>query len=129
MHTRIFNTPTVHQSLCGRQHCNIHHVTLQVTYEFDDKPMANVITNRTLSRLYRQNAATVSVPLLADDDARLMALSGSTDMGSVSHAVPSLHTHFCIGTDCHAHTRPFAQAAGESRNDQRRVSNMATLLQ
>ena len=129
MHTRIFNTLAVHHhSLRGRQHCNIHHVTLQVTYEFNDKPMANLITNRILSRLYRQNAATVSVPVLADDDARLVAPSGSTDMGNVSHAVPSLHTHFYIGTDCHAHTRPFAQAAGESRTDQRRVSNMTTLL-
>ena len=84
-------------------------------YEFDDKPMANLITNRTLSRLYRQNAADIDVPLLDDDDPRLVASAGSTDMGNVSHAVPSLHIHFYIGTDCRAHTRPFVQAAGGAR--------------
>lgn len=38
--------------------------------------------------------------------------AGSTDMGNVSHVVPSIHPTFYIGTDVASHTRAFALAAG-----------------
>ena len=46
------------------------------------------------------------------DPAILSQPSGSTDMGNVSHEVPSIHPHFFMGTTESAHSHPFREAAG-----------------
>ena len=38
--------------------------------------------------------------------------SGSTDMGNVSHVVPSIHTFFSINTKAGNHTHEFTSATG-----------------
>ena len=45
-----------------------------------------------------------------DDD--LSMNTGSSDMGNVSHVVPSLHPFFPIPSKNHNHTKEFADAAG-----------------
>ena len=65
-----------------------------------------------MSDLYFNNAKTVGV----DFDAHGLqpgqpVPSGSTDMGNVSHVVPSIHPRFYIGTNVASHTREFAEAA------------------
>jgi len=43
------------------------------------------------------------------------AAAGSTDMGNVSHALPSLHPYFAAGTEPHpTHTAAFARLAGSA---------------
>ncbi|WP_175414217.1 amidohydrolase [Agrococcus sp. SGAir0287] len=41
-------------------------------------------------------------------------LAGSTDMGNVSHVVPSIHPMICLAPGVAAHTREFAAAAGDT---------------
>ena len=66
-----------------------------------------------MSDLYINNAKSVGV----DFDKHGLkpgqpAPSGSTDMGNVSHEVPSIHVRFYMGTTVPSHTREFAEAAG-----------------
>ena len=84
----------------------------QVTYEFNDKPMAEVVTNEVVARLYQENAESLGVSFLDPLDPRVIAASGSTDMGNVTQTVPGIHAYFQITSSCRAHTREFATAAG-----------------
>lgn len=61
--------------------------------------------------MYEKHALVGGVPL-ATDPAIMTQQGGSTDMGNVSHVVPSIHPKFFIGTDAALHTREFAAAAG-----------------
>ena len=65
-----------------------------------------VLTNSILARLFGENWAEfgVSAPSFA-------AGSGSTDMGNVSHLVPSIHPKFQVGGGEGIHTRGFTAVA------------------
>ncbi|CAD5120091.1 DgyrCDS8672 [Dimorphilus gyrociliatus] len=42
--------------------------------------------------------------------------SGSTDMGNVSHEVPSIHPKYALATNANIHTREFAEAAASDKS-------------
>ena len=61
-----------------------------------------VVTNPVLADLYEKNLRDLGiVPVIA-------SAAGSTDMGNVSYAIPSIHPHFAIGSGKEVtHTRDF----------------------
>ena len=65
----------------------------------------NLLSNEVLARLFGENLKAHNVPFSLNT-----RLSGSTDMGNVSHTVPSIHPKYAIGTGKEAiHTRSFTQ--------------------
>ena len=67
----------------------------------------DLITNQTLAKLFGENWEHfgVDAPMFASG-------SGSTDMGNVSHVVPSIHPKFQVGAGkAGIHTREFAAIA------------------
>ncbi len=75
---------------------------------FSELCYANVYSNPTLIRLYADNLAQLGVKYQLTD--HLMS-AASTDMGNVSHIVPSIHPLFAIHTDEMNHHPGFAKAA------------------
>ena len=68
-----------------------------------------MLNNDTLCTLYEKNASTFG---WENDPNAASVLSGSTDMGNVSHVIPSIHPKFRIGTEVANHTKEFAAASG-----------------
>ena len=68
-------------------------------------------TNPTMARLYQTNAETLGVqfPPLNEQKEKVL---GSTDMGNVSHVVPSIHPLYSIGSEAVNHSYAFTSAAG-----------------
>ena len=63
-------------------------------------------TNNTLAQLYQANAKTLGVTFPPE-----ASFSASTDMGNVSHVVPSIHPMYSIGTTAPNHSHAFTTAA------------------
>ena len=82
----------------------------QVEYEWMANPYQNMINNEILCNLYEKNAAEHGLNLekIVENGPAF-----STDMGNLSHLIPSIHPIFNIGTEVPPHTRGFATAAGE----------------
>ena len=70
------------------------------------KTYKDIISNTTLARLFLQN--TRELGLSYRESTR--NFSASTDMGNVSHIVPSIHPVYSIGTSAVNHTRAFTEA-------------------
>ncbi|KAM3476081.1 hypothetical protein MY5147_003401 [Beauveria neobassiana] len=72
----------------------------------------NVVGNRTICKTYSKMMAIVGHKVLAEQERPLVA---STDMGNVSHEIPSMHGAFVIPTasDAALHSKNFAAAAAE----------------
>lgn len=87
-----------------------------VELEWVDPPYADLRDNRSLGDLYVRNAAALGRTVHdVDDDHRVV---GSTDMGDVSYAVPSIHPMVLAappGTPIH--TEDFAAAAAGPGGD------------
>ena len=69
----------------------------------------NVRHNLTLSELYLENIralGVVDIQMIADT-----SIMASTDMGNVSHKVPSIHPSYAIGSGEVNHTREFTAVA------------------
>ena len=75
-----------------------------------------LINDVRLMALFRENMALLGeeVAVLAPDDA-----DGSTDVGNVSHACPTIHPDIGMGCDAAAHTPAFAMAADSAEARQR----------
>ncbi|GFN86319.1 peptidase m20 domain-containing protein 2 [Plakobranchus ocellatus] len=73
------------------------------------KPYECLVTNETLARLYETNGSLVGVAFPPQMPKKVL---GSTDMGNVSHHVPSLHPTYHCDTDAINHTHEFNAAAG-----------------
>lgn len=71
----------------------------------------NLRANKTLCELYVQDMNTFGTKIQVNQE-RMM--NASTDMGNVSHIVPSFHGAFVIpaGNDVSAHNPAFAACAG-----------------
>lgn len=67
-------------------------------------PYDNLRTNRTVAKLFVSSVKSLGVNY---PDSPTGALCGSTDMGNVSHTVPSIHPKYCIGAATN-HTPEFA---------------------
>ena len=65
-----------------------------------------------MADLFDSNATSIGVRLETKPEL-LQKFGGSTDMGNVSHVVPSIHPKFYIGTTVSNHSKPFAHAAGK----------------
>ena len=88
------------------------------SHEWVDTPYADMITNNNLSAMYVSNASLlgrqVTVPGI--NGRRVV---GSTDMGNVSHLVPSIHPMIASAPQGTAiHTLDFARASITSQADQ-----------
>ncbi|MCU1352815.1 MAG: abgB [Acidimicrobiales bacterium] len=89
--------------------CTMEHVWMDPAY-------ANLVDNEPFMELYRHNAARVG-RVLADPDVNGNVV-GSTDMGNVSHLVPSIHPMIAVSPPNVAiHTQAFAHHAGAPEGD------------
>lgn len=81
------------------------------SHEWVDSPYADMITNNNLSAMYVSNASTLGrqVVIPGVNGRRVV---GSTDMGNVSHLVPSIHPMIASApTGTAIHTLDFAKAS------------------
>lgn len=93
---------------CG---CTVHH-------EWDSNPYADMVTNTNLSAMYIANAATTGrvVQLPGTNGRRVV---GSTDMGNISHLIPSIHPMIASAPAGTAiHTTAFERESVTPRADQ-----------
>jgi amidohydrolase len=72
---------------------------------------SNLTTNAALADAYVENARAVGVEVAPGGDEGASAVPFSTDMGNISHLVPSIHPTFAIETRGGNHTPEFAEAA------------------
>ncbi|MDU2063496.1 MAG: amidohydrolase [Sporomusaceae bacterium] len=79
-----------------------------VTVEHYEPLYKELINDKRLAALFRQNMALLGEEVTILDDAEA---GGSTDVGTVSHIIPTLHPDISIGADLSAHTAEFATAA------------------
>jgi amidohydrolase len=75
-----------------------------------------LVNNQRLMGLFKNNMALLgeTVTMLDQNDA-----DGSTDVGNVSHATPTIHPDISIGHNIVAHTPDFALAAGSDHAQER----------
>ncbi|CAM1154628.1 Uncharacterised protein g11322, partial [Pycnogonum litorale] len=72
----------------------------------------NLLTNEVLTKLFRKHAEDLGNVKFTDGDERVDRFIASTDMGDVSHEVPSIHPIFNMGTRAGNHTVEFSRCAG-----------------
>ncbi|CAB4034490.1 Hypothetical predicted protein [Paramuricea clavata] len=78
----------------------------------DHQPYIDVLNNPVLGDLYRKHAESLGIQFLP----RVIEASlptASTDMGNVSHVVPSIHPLYSITTKAGNHTHEFTKATGD----------------
>src|SRR5690606_7750845 len=86
----------------------------------------NMVTDERLLNLYVRSAADFGRVVERPDEGN--SVVGSTDMGNVSHVVPSIHPLIKVGpSDVPLHTRSFADYAGGSDGDSAVLDGAATL--
>jgi amidohydrolase len=89
----------------------------EMTYEWKDAAYADLLNNDTLIELYSRNADRLGRQVLDPrlDDVRVV---GSTDMGNVSHLVPSIHPMIAVApAHISIHTPEFADYARSEEGD------------
>lgn len=87
----------------------------RLEHRWSDLPYENLVQNAVLATAYTREFEALGGQVLPP------APGGSTDMGNVSHVVPSLHPHFQIPSEAGQgnHTRGFAEAAGRPEAHER----------
>jgi amidohydrolase len=89
--------------------CTMEHRWLDPAY-------ADMVDNDPMIDLYRENLARTGRTLVEPE--ALQAVVGSTDMGNVSHVVPSIHPMIAVSPPSVAiHTRDFVRYAGAPEGD------------
>jgi metal-dependent amidase/aminoacylase/carboxypeptidase family protein len=88
----------------------------EVALEWLEPAYADLVTNQPLIERYVANANRLGrFPVEPDDET---AVTGSTDMGNVSHAVPTIHPMIAVSpADIAIHTPDFAIHAGAEAGD------------
>jgi amidohydrolase len=87
-----------------------------VEHQWQDPAYADMVDNEALIERYRRNLARSGRSLLEPD--RDQAVVGSTDMGNISHLVPSIHPMIAVSPpDVAIHTADFARFAGSDAGD------------
>ena len=99
--------------------CMFLHLS-KVEIELPTVPYENVLTNSTVGTLYDKNASSLGVGICRDEHVIARA-SASTDMGNVSHVVPSIHPLYGIPTEGFNHTRPFTKASGRTQLEKEKL--------
>lgn len=88
-----------------------------MTHSWEQPAYADMSDNATLVDLYRQNAAATGRTLL--DPADVPGVVGSTDMGNVSHLVPSIHPMIAVSPpDVSIHSPEFTAYATSAAGDE-----------
>lgn len=64
-----------------------------------------------MAGLFEENGGQLGIEFDQREEIRTK-FGGSTDMGNVSHVVPSIHPKFYIGTTVSNHSKGFTTAAG-----------------
>ena len=94
-----------------------HATGCTVEHEWGDIPYADMVDNLPLLELYTKNAAQLGRVVTEADDRTVVV--GSTDMGNVSYAVPSIHPMIKAAPEgCAIHTKDFAGHAASPLGDQ-----------
>lgn len=85
--------------------------------EWLDEPYADMLDNHTLLAIFAERAEALGRPL-RQPDVKAMVM-GSTDMGNISYAVPSIHPMIASAPEGTAiHTVPFAEHAAGALGDE-----------
>ena len=85
--------------------------TVDIVYDrIEGDYYENVVTNPDMADLYEKNVATLGVVMPSRAE-QLTFPIGSTDMGNVSHVVPTIHPMFAIDTAAANHTPEFTRAS------------------
>jgi len=88
----------------------------QVEITWRDPVYADLVDNHVLSGFYRANAALLGRTVVEPD--RTNAVVGSTDMGNISHVVPSIHPMIAVAPKgVGIHTTEFEIHAGSEAGD------------
>ncbi len=88
-----------------------------MTSEWLEKPYADMVDNPPLLDLYAANAARLGRTVVDPRDSEVR-VTGSTDMGNVSHLVASMHPMIAVTTDpIGIHTPEFERCAGGPGGD------------
>lgn len=99
--------------------CSMEHRWLDPAY-------ADMVDNEPMIDRYRRNLARTGRTLLEPDS--LAAVVGSTDMGNISHLVPSIHPMIAVSPPNVAiHTAEFVRYAGGAEGDQAVLDGARTL--
>lgn len=83
----------------------------QYSLEYEKDGYDSLITNKILAELYKKYSDEQGVQF-EDGNPRIIPFMASSDMGNVSHAVPSIHPTYSIGTKAANHSVGFAEASG-----------------
>lgn len=83
-----------------------------ITNVFRSPTYLNLRANDTLCQIYAENMKAIGTNILVDQEKDMNA---STDMGNVSHIIPSFHGAFAIPAtpDVSIHNQAFANCAGK----------------
>lgn len=88
-----------------------------VEHEWIDPAFANMVDNGPMIDLYSANLARTGRSIV--DPTSIDGIVGSTDMGNVSHVVPSIHPMIAVSPPSVAiHTQDFVRYAGGPDGDQ-----------
>lgn len=81
----------------------------ELTIDYEGEPYIDLITNRVMAALFSANSVALgrAMPTQAESEPEG---AGSTDMGNVSHVVPTIHPSISIETDAVNHQPEFAAA-------------------
>ncbi len=80
----------------------------RLEYRWTGRPYSNLTTNDPMAEAYSKNARELGIDLPSRSDS---FAGGSTDMGNVSHVVPSIHPMYAIESESANHTPAFTRAA------------------
>lgn len=84
----------------------------KVSFNWDtSSSYKNLISSKILAELYGKYSQSMGTEL-QDGDPRIIPFMASSDMGNVSHVVPSIHPTYRIGTEEPNHSVGFTEASG-----------------
>ncbi|OWF37534.1 peptidase M20 domain-containing protein 2-like [Mizuhopecten yessoensis] len=86
----------------------------ETDYKYSEKHYYSLLSNATMADVFEENAKSVGIAFEQKPEL-IRKFGGSTDMGNVSHIVPSIHPKFYIGTTASNHSKTFTQAAGDPK--------------
>ena len=84
-----------------------------------------LINDAKLMELYKENMMLLGEEMITLSQGEA---DGSTDVGNVSHVVPTIHPDLGIGSNLAAHTLEFAQAAGSAYAQERLVVGVKAMV-
>jgi amidohydrolase len=100
----------------------------ECTIEWDDPAYADMLDNGPIGTAYAANAAILTDRELADPSVVGFPVVGSTDMGNVSYAVPSIHPMIAVAPPhISIHTPEFADFARGDAGDRAVVDGAVAL--